>query len=56
VYDLAGNLLSKTSSTNSLSFGWDGADRCTSIVGPTFQTAIQYDGPAQEQGYYYRKP
>jgi RHS repeat-associated protein len=44
VYDPAGNLLTKSNASQVLSFGWDGADRCTAITNGSLRTALAYDG------------
>ena len=43
-YDLAGNLLSKINSSQAYYFGWDSANRCTSITNGANRTIIEYDG------------
>lgn len=43
-YDKAGNLVSKSSPGQSMSFGWNGTDRCTGITNGNCTTVIAYDG------------
>jgi RHS repeat-associated protein len=43
-YDKAGNQLLKINSSQTLTLGWDAADRCTAITNGVNRTAIAYDG------------
>ncbi len=43
-YDKAGNLISKDSTNQSMTFGWDSADRCVAITNGAERTTIAYDG------------
>ena len=43
-YDLAGNLIKKSSSSQTLTFAWDGLDRCVGLTNGVYRTIIAYDG------------
>ena len=43
-YDLAGNLIKKSSLAQTLTFAWDGLDRCVGLTNGVYRTIIAYDG------------
>jgi YD repeat-containing protein len=43
-YDKSGNQLVKSNANQVLTFGWDGADRCTAITNGNLRTILAYDG------------